>query len=225
VVPDDDPVSPGDDAPPPDDDVTTDGDAAAEGSTPEDGAGLADEPVVPASGIDDADRVPALVISDQPIDVHTVLGDIDGDNVPERVRAAIVRNSVEVHVQRYEPGGEWRDVDIATGAVADDLVGLWVQDVNDDGQAEIHTRQWVGTNGESVSLWSFDDEELQPMTASGGCWDGSHTFGLVGALVLPGQVKAICEEDPLPPSLWSTAVYRWEDGRWTFQERVGVYGQ
>jgi hypothetical protein len=211
--------APADDVVPPDDDD----DPSRNGDTSDDGAGHADEPVVPWSGVDDADRVPALVVNDDPTDVHTVLADLDGDNVPERVRAAIVRNAVEVRVERYEGGGLWRDIDNATGAVADDLVGLWVQDLNSDGRAEIHTKQWVGTNGESVSLWSFGNDTLQSMTASGGCWDGSHTFGVVGALVHPGEVKAICEEEPLPPSLWSTAVYRWDDGRWTFQELVGVY--
>lgn len=218
--PDDAPAdeAPADDVVPPDDDGPS-----RNGDMSDEGAGQADEPVVPPSGVDDADRVPALVISDEPTDVHTVLADLDGDAVPERVRAAIVRNAVEVRVERYEEGGLWRDIDNATGAVADDLVGLWVQDLNSDGRAEVHTKQWVGTNGESVSLWSFGNDTLQSMTASGGCWDGSHTFGVVGALVHPGEVKAICEEEPLPPSLWSTAVYRWDDGRWTFQELVGVY--
>jgi len=215
--PDDDPP---DEVPPPDDDPAGDDgdDPAGDG-----GAGQTDEPVVPPSDVDDADRVPALVISDEPTDIHTVLADLDDDDVPERVRAAIVRNAVEVRVERYGSGGEWDAIDTATGAVADDLVGLWVQDLNGDDRAEVHTKQWVGTNGESVSLWSFDNDELQSMTASGGCWDGGHTFGVVGALVHPGEVKAICEEDPLPPSLWPTAVYGWEDGRWTFQELVGVY--
>ena len=215
--PDDDP--PGEVPPPDDDPAGDDGDDPAGDG----GAGQTDEPVVPPSDVDDADRVPALVISDEPTDIHTVLADLDDDDVPERVRAAIVRNAVEVRVERYGSGGEWDAIDTATGAVADDLVGLWVQDLNGDDRAEVHTKQWVGTNGESVSLWSFDNDELQSMTASGGCWDGGHTFGVVGALVHPGEVKAICEEDPLPPSLWPTAVYGWEDGRWTFQELVGVY--
>jgi hypothetical protein len=120
-------------------------------------------------------------------------------------------------------GGRWTDAATTTGAVADDLVSLEVEDLTGDGRPEIHTRQWVGVNGESVSLWSYADERLRPMTASGGCWDGETTFGVVGARVDPGQVIAICEEDPLPTYLWSTAVYRWVDGMWTFQRRVGVY--
>ncbi|HSK96662.1 MAG TPA: hypothetical protein VK891_08610 [Euzebyales bacterium] len=190
----------------------------------DDGAGPDDEPVVPPSPIDDADREPALVISDEPANVHTVLANFERDDQPERVRAAIVRNAVEVEVQRPRSGGGWVTVDRASGAVADHLVGLWVQDLTGDGRPEVHTRQWVGAYGESVSLWSFDDDdELRPMTASGGCWDGTHTFGVVGALVHPGEVMAICEEPPLVTSLWSTAVYEWEDGRWTFQRRIGVY--
>jgi hypothetical protein len=216
VEPADDEPDPGVGEPPPDEPVT--GDDTGEPADP----GV-DEPVGPASPHDDPNRVPALVVSDAPLDVHTVLADLDGDDVPERVWAALVRNSVRVRVQR-DVNGRWIDAATATGAVADDLVSLEAEDLTGDGRPEIHTRQWVGVNGESVSLWSYADERLRPMTASGGCWDGEATFGVVGARVYPGLVVAICEEDPLPPYLWSTAVYRWVDGMWTFEQRVGTYG-
>jgi hypothetical protein len=131
-----------------------------------------------------------------------------------------------VRVQ-HDDNGRWADPTedaSAVGAVADDLVELSVEDVTGDGRPDIHTKQWVGVNGESVSLWSFTNGSLRAMTANGGCWDGEDTFGVVGAEVDPGLVLAICEEDPLPPYLWSTAVYRWVDGMWTFQQRVSVYG-
>jgi hypothetical protein len=188
-----------------------------------------DEPVSPdvdgpSPPLDDPDRVPMLVVSDRPLDVHTVRADLDGDSVPERVWAALVRNVVHVRVQRDDADGRWADVASAVGAVADDLISLEVEDLTGDRRPEIHTRQWVGVNGESVSLWSFANDRLLPMTAHGGCWNGKNTFGLVGARVDFGLVRAICEDDPLPPYLWSTAVYRWVDGRWTYQRRVGVYG-
>ena len=201
------------------DDTTPDGDATPQPDEP-------DEPVVPASPLDDPDRVPALVVTSTPLDVHTVVSDLDGDGIAEQVWAALVRNSVHVRVQR-DVNGSWAEPTgdaSAVGAVADDLVELAVEDVTGDGRPDIHTKQWVGVNGESVSLWSFADGRLRAMTASGGCWDGEDTFGVVGARVDPGQVLAICEENPLPPYLWSTAVYRWADGMWTFQQRVGVYG-
>jgi hypothetical protein len=182
-----------------------------------------DEPLGPSSPLDDPDRVPTLVVSDAPIDVHTVVADLDGDRVRERVWAALIRNVVHVRVQHDTDGG-WVDVARATGADADDLVSLEVEDLTGDGRLEIHTRQWVGVNGESVSLWSFANDRLLPQTGNGGCWDGENTFGLVGARVDFGQVRAICEEDPLPPYLWSTAVYRWVDGMWTYQRRVSSYG-
>ena len=188
-----------------------------------------DEPVSPdvdepSPPLDDPDRMPMLVVSDGPLDVHTVRADLDGDTVPERVWAALVRNVVHVRVQREDADGGWADVASAIGAVADDLISLEVEDLTGDSRPEIHTRQWVGVNGESVSLWSFANDRLLPMTADGGCWDGENTFGLVGARVDFGLVRAICEDDPLPPYLWSTAVYRWVDGMWTYQQRVGVYG-
>src|SRR5690606_30492404 len=131
----------------------------------------------------------------------------DGDRVPERVSAALVRNTVEVTVERYVGGEQWEEVTTAMGAVADDLVGLWVRDVTGDDRPEVYTKQWVGVYGESVTLWSYADGRLQSMTASGGCWDGGNTFGVVGALVRRGQVVAICEEDELPTALWPTDVY------------------
>jgi hypothetical protein len=182
-----------------------------------------DEPLGPSSPLDDPDRVPMLVLSDAPIDVHTVVADLDGDRVRERVWAALIRNVVHVRVQHDTDGG-WVDVARATGADADDLVSLEAEDLTGDGRLEIHTRQWVGVNGESVSLWSFANDRLLRMTGNGGCWDGENTFGLVGARVEFGRVRAICEEDPLPPYLWSTAVYRWVDGMWTYQQRVSSYG-
>jgi hypothetical protein len=214
----DEPTDDPDVATPPPDETATADDAPEEPAAP-----APDEPVGPSSPLDDPNRVPALVVSNAPLDVHTVLADLDGDDVAERVWAALVRNSVRIRVQR-DVNGRWTDVATATGAVADDLVGLAAEDLTGDGLPEIHTRQWVGVNGESVSLWSYADERLRPMTASGGCWDGETTFGVVGARVDPGQVIAICKEDPLPPYLWSTAVYRWVDDMWTFQRRVGTYG-
>jgi hypothetical protein len=204
------------------DDTTPDDGTASEPEQP----GGSDEPVVPASPLDDADRVPSLVLGGTPTDIHTVIIDLDGDGVEERVWAALVSNSVHVRVQR-DDDGSWADptdAASAVGAVADDLVELSVEDVTGDGRLDIHAKQWVGVNGESVSLWSFTNGRLRAMTASGGCWDGEDTFGMVGARVDPGQVLAICEESPLPPYLWSTAVYRWVDGMWTFQQRVGAYG-
>jgi hypothetical protein len=224
------PVAPGGTATPPPAGGTTPDEQVPEDTTPDGDAtprpDEPDEPVGPASPLDDPDRVPALVVATTPLDVHTVIIDIDGDGIEERVWAALVRNSVHVRVQG-DVNGRWEDVTddaSAIGAVADDLVELSVEDVTGDGRPDIHTKQWVGDNGESVSLWSFTDGRLRAMTASGGCWDGEDTFGVVGAEVDPGQVLAICEENPLPPYLWSTAVYRWVDGMWTFQQRVSVYG-
>lgn len=180
-----------------------------------------DRPV--PSGIDDPNRRVALSVSNEPIDVHTIVADLDGDGFAERVWAGLITNWVHLRIDRYEGDDVWSQVTAARGAVSDDLVGLWVRDLTGDGRPEIYTRQWVGTSGESATLWSFRDDALHPMTASGGCWDGNNTYGLVGVLVDPGRIAAICEEEPLPPYLWSTAVYEWRDGRWTFQRQQGVY--
>lgn len=180
---------------------------------------------VPPAEADDPDRVLELNQNDAPLDVHTVEANLDDDQQAERVWAAIVCNQVQVRVERVDADGRWAVVDEAMGGIADDLVGLWVEDLTGDGRPEIHTRQWVGAAGESVTLWSWGNGRLGAMQASGGCWDGANTFGVIGALVVPGEVWAICEapsDDPPQPSMWSTAIYRWRDGTWTFIEEVDV---
>jgi len=170
----------------------------------------------------ETDRVPATVVSNEPLDIHTVFADLDADGSDERITAFLLRNWVRVQVERSGTQ-EWQVVARANGTVADDLITLRAEDLTGDGRPEVHTKQRVGRNGESVTLWSFARDDLQPMTASGGCWAGSNTFGIIGALVEAGQVTAICDESPQLPQLWPTAVYRWADGRWTFDGRTGVH--
>lgn len=210
-------------APPPANAVPTTAPSTPPADAPADQASEERTPGAPAvPDTDQRGRVPALVVSDEPIDLRTVLADLDDDGTDERVSAYILRNGVYVQVERAQSDG-WRTVSRVNGAVADDLVALRVEDLTGDGRPEVHTKQRVGRNGESVTLWSYADDRLRPMPASGGCWDGGNTFGIIGALVDPGQVAAICDESPLPQQLWPTAVYRWVDGRWTFEGRTGVH--
>lgn len=198
---------------------------------PPDGAGAVVVPPEPDGSRyrpDDPDRVPQLDIRSGPRGALSQRVDLDGDGTPERVWSAIVTDVVQTRVDQLADG-RWVDGASVPGAVADRLVALRVDDLTGDGRPEIWTRQWVATEGESITLWQYADGQLQRMDASGGCWNGSNTFGFVGALVqsaTPGrpiQIAAICEDDALPWWQWPAALYRWEDGRWTEDRLVGKY--
>jgi hypothetical protein len=177
---------------------------------------------------DDPDRIPRLDERPWPRGTIVEHADVDGDGTHERIWSAIVADAVRTRVDEPADGG-WEEGTAGHGAVADRLVALKIADLTGDGRPEIWTRQWVASEGESITLWSYADGRLQRMDASGGCWHGSNTFGLVGGLVQPEtpghpiQIAAICEDEALPWWQWPSALYRWERGRWTLDRTVGKY--
>lgn len=176
---------------------------------------------------DDPGRVPAITVSTTPRDVQVVHADLDGDGVNERVWAAIVRDQVQTAVERVVDG-RWTPRSVHPGAAADRLVGLRVEDLTGDGRPEVHTRQWVATEGESLTVWSYRDGDLARMRMTGGCYDNANTVGITGALVDEvgedgATIAATCRDDGLPPQQWSSAMYVWRDGRWDFDRRQGRY--
>jgi hypothetical protein len=213
-------------APTPDQDATPPADAA----TPlaDDEVIIPPEPDDDRYEPDDPDRIPAVTMAAAPRDRLAPRVDLDGDGIPERIWAAIVADVVHIRVDELV-GGRWRNGPVRRGPVADRLVDLRIADLTGDGRPEIWTWQWVATEGQTITLWSYAGDELRRMEASGGCWSGSNTFGLVGALVqraTPGrpiQIAAICEDSTLPWWQWPSALYRWEDGRWTAHRLVGKY--
>lgn len=225
--------------PAPSGDVDGDGDAAAdaEGGAPDDAAqdsgnqrpdaaagnGSPDRGEAADAGLfsaDDPSRVPAITVSSAPRDVRVRRVDLDGDGLDERIWAAIVRNQVVVRVE-HVVDGVWTPRTTHEGAPADRLWRLSLTDVNDDGQLEVVTIQWVATEGESASLWSIRDGDLAPMEVRGGCWEGGNTFGIVGTLLETPDgdqptIAAICPDDDLPKHRWPSALYRWDDDHWMF---------
>ncbi len=210
-----------------------DGAAATPPATPVPDSGTgADRYVLPnpgrGSGLysrDDPERMPSITVVSTPRGERVVLVDLDGDGVKERVWSAIVADQVMIRVERAVDG-RWEAGRSRTGAAADRLVDLVADDLTGDGSPEVYTRQWVATAGESLTLWSYSNGELERMEASGGCWSGTNTFGLIGADVdraADGRalIVAICNDKPVPTQQWSSALYRWENGRWTFDRLLG----
>jgi len=176
---------------------------------------------------DDPGRIPAITVSSTPRDVRTVHVDLDGDGVDERVWAAIVRDQVQTRVERVVDG-RWTPRDTHLGAAADRLVVLQARDLTGDGRPEIHTRQWVATEGGSLTVWAYRDGDLARMPMTGGCYNDSNTVGITGALVEEvgrdgATIAAICRDEGLPPQQWSSAMYVWRDGRWDFDRVQGRY--
>lgn len=176
---------------------------------------------------DDPGRVPAITVSSTPRDARTVHADLDGDGIDERVWAAIVRDQVHTRVE-HVVDGRWVAQDTHSGAAADRLVALRARDLTGDGRPEIHTRQWVATEGGSLTLWAYRDGDLVRMPMAGGCYNGSNTVGITGALVEEvgrdgTTIAAVCRDEGLPPQQWSSAMYVWRGGRWDFDGRQGRY--
>ncbi len=68
-------------------------------------------------------------------------------------------------------------------------------------------------------MWAVGGrEEVVELTAVGGCHDGSHTYGTVGATLEDRdadgaqEIYATCDDSPLPVSDWSTDRYVWSGG-------------
>ncbi len=148
---------------------------------------------------------------------RSVASDIDGDGQKEIVFAFIVdferRSRVEVAdwtgtryvISAAEPGGP-----------ADDISDFRVADVTGDAGPEIAVFQTFGTSGRSVSLWTgVPGGRLVPLTASGDCFNGSHTYGDTSAEIGDrdgdgrAEIRAVCSDPDLPAPLWPTIVYVW----------------
>lgn len=224
-----------------DDDASGDTGGASERSTApgvspppaadaEDGTGTAAPEGADGRGLfspDDPGRVPAITVSSTPRDVRTVHVDLNGDGVDERVWAAIVRDQVQTRVERVVDG-KWVPRDTHLGAAADRLVVLQARDLTGDGRLEIYTRQWVATDGGSLTVWAYRDGDLTRMRMAGGCYNDSNTVGITGALVEDVNrdgttIAAICWNEGLPPQQWPSAMYVWRDGRWDFDGMQGRY--
>lgn len=146
--------------------------------------------------------------------VESVTVDATGDGRNEVVVTSITQDVVRVDVATWS-GSAYEVTFSDQGGQADEIERFAVRDVNGDDVREIVTVQAFGDDGQSLSLWGWDGEAFARQEGRGGCWDGSHTYGIVGAEVDDGQVRASCDDSPLPQAAWSTDVYTWEDGAWT----------
>lgn len=157
-------------------------------------------------------------------DLHDVAVDIGGDPVKELLFAYVVgaESHTQVDVASWT-GARYEVTASAAGGPADELVDVWVRDVNADGRTDVVTFQHVGASGSSATLWT--GPELGPLDAIGDCFDGRNTYGDTGVDVRDvdgdgdADVRAACEDPDLPQPLWPTVVYHWEDGAYRCDHR------
>jgi hypothetical protein len=146
---------------------------------------------------------------------HTATGDIDGDGVDEVVVARVRDESTHIVVGRWD-GTAYRAFFSDDGGSAQRVDGLDLQDYNGEAGAEIVTLESVGESGASLSIWGAVGDGIGRLVAEGGCWDGFHHYGISGATIEPGEIVATCDGSPLPPEAWTSDVYAWQDGAWTY---------
>lgn len=110
------------------------------------------------------------------------------------------------------------------GGPADQVDRLRVADINGDGAREVIVQQSTGSSGGSLSAWQYAGaERLRRLIAEGGCDDGKHTYGVVGATTEDvdrdgrEEITATCDDSPLPVSLWGSDTYAWNGGAYALR--------
>ena len=145
----------------------------------------------------------------------SAVGDVTGDGVDEAVLASVRNNAVSIVVGTWDGEAYQRTFTDAAGP-AQRITRVRIEDLNGKPGAEIVTEQASGTQGRSISIWGRGRGGVQRQTAKGGCWDGSSTYGIAGATVANGRISATCDGSPEPESSWSSDIYEWRKGRWTY---------
>jgi hypothetical protein len=149
--------------------------------------------------------------------------DVDADGTNEVVAARVADNAAQIDVAAWD-GAEYTVVFNDTGGAAERLDDIAVREANQEGGLEIITFQSVGEEGHSISIWGAvpggSGTRYERQEAVGGCWDGSNTYGIVGATVESGSISATCDGSPLPPELWPSDVYGWSNDAWTYERTV-----
>lgn len=147
-------------------------------------------------------------------DVESVTVDITGDGRAEIVVVSVAQEVVRLDVATWN-GTAYEVTFSDAGGPAGTIERFTVRDLAGDGIRDIATVQ-VTEEFETLSIWGWDGSEVVRREAEGGCWEGSHVYGIVGVELREGEIAATCDDSPLPAAEWSTDVYVWDDGAWRY---------
>lgn len=156
-------------------------------------------------------------------DLEHVQADLNGDGIDEVVFVYVRGGEGVGHVDiaAWDPEtGEYGIVTGADGGVADRIDRVRIGDLNLDGVVEVALFQERGSSGRSVNLWAAREGRLVAQPARGGCHDGSTSFGVIGVSLEDRdgdgavEIRATCDDSPLPASAWSSDTYVWQDNAW-----------
>lgn len=158
---------------------------------------------------DASDFAAALLEGDEG-DGEFVLADLDTDGRNEVVVATRLGGRSRVDIATWD-GSAYRLWFSGEGASADALAGVEVRDINGVPETpEVVVRQTSGEQGESITVWGMRDGQMVPYTAVDGCWDGSNTYGIIGASIADTRITATCDGSPLPTAAWPSDIYVWD---------------
>lgn len=157
-------------------------------------------------------------------DLEHVAVDLDADGTEELVFTYVSANDTTRVDVAWWDGTAYAIEYRAEGGPAQRVDRVRIADVNGDGVTEVATFQSQGS-GESMTLWQVSGERsLAALRARGGCYDGQNTYGRVGVELDDrdgdgrDEIRATCDDSPLPVAAWHTEVYVWEDGAYRAQE-------
>jgi hypothetical protein len=151
--------------------------------------------------------------------VEIVIADLDGDGHSEVIAAFVAGGATRIEVASWT-GTAYEVGFTGAGGPAEELLAFEVHDVTGDSAREILTVQRTDAR-ESLAIWGLTDEGIAPLTARGGCWDGSHVFGIDGAEVEAGELTATCpdtEDEDGALARGGQDVYTWGGQTWDHDE-------
>lgn len=150
--------------------------------------------------------------------LENVAVDLDGDEAKELVFTAVRGGQVAHVAVAWWTGTAYEVVFSDDGGAATRVDRVRTSDVNADGRTEIVLHASGDDGTASVALWAVGaPREVVRLPASGGCHDGSHVYGVVGASLEDrdgdgsAEIYATCDGSSLD-GRGEVDRYRWETG-------------